>query len=507
MSDPKARKLLPVSWLLLAILVLLPTYLCSATCCQCITVCSDSFTTCESCQAFCLANDEVVTGFHETGSCAAADACDQGACCTPDGCEMTTRLDCTLRGGSFLMGSACSACATATPASKVISIRAEFQNGTTWALCVPIRAEFGISAGAVPGCACEDVGIPTPFAVGQGGGLTLIAPQQIAPAPLNGASASGPAETACFLYWRVDGQENVAATALVLDSVAGDEAVAVYGVGATTAPVSDESSATWIVADDGEHPDYVRVRWSEVEGATAYTVYRSSNESGPYTPLSEPQAEIIYRDRTAEAPIVYWYRVEACIGAGCVLSDARDSGYAACSCSLRPTTVGVPGDECEATVRVNTTDGCSWTAELDTQAHLIVSGESGTGDGKVEIYLGTRNTPDTKVFHVTVLGERATIVWGCYPYRFAPYTFNLESYAYSSVTTDLDVGHCCYWDVDTDVNWITILGLVGDGTIVRFSVDANPNPGQSRTGHIYVVEEDVGRIKGYARCEVTITQN
>ncbi len=511
MSDSKLRWSTGALWLLLLAPILLTGELCSASCCRCVAICSDSFATCEACWAFCFAHDDVVVGFDEGGPCASAPDCDQGACCgLPDGCEMTTRLDCLIKGGSFVAGTVCSDCGMSAPVSGTAHVRAVLQTDTVSTdLSVPMRIEFGVVATEAPPCFCEDVGVPTPFTIGLDADATLIAPLQVVPHPVDGGTVTDLPGQVCFQHWLVDAEEEVTTSVFAPDLLADTQIVAVYAPESASGSTSGGTCVSWLVAGDGDDEDCVKVQWGEVEGATSYIVYRCDSENGSYSPISEPQEGVIYRDRTAQAPIVYWYRVETCASQGCILSSARDSGYAGCSCTLRPSTVKVAGNDSKATVRVDTANGCAWTAELDATWPNITSGGSGTGDGKIEIELGARSPADPpREFHVSVLDERATIMWGCY-YVFSSDSVALASHSYSSVRADMSVCPLCDWEVDTDVDWIEIVHINDSGVLhqIYFSVEANPNPGQARKGHIYVIDDISGRVKGYTRCDFTVTQN
>ncbi len=79
-------------------------------------------------------------------------------------------------------------------------------------------------------------------------------------------------------------------------------------------------------ASDGLFPEWVRVMWDSVGGASHYEVYRSSHPGGLRTLLDSPITPP-YDDTSAEPGTTYYYWILACNNAGCSDWSEYDTGY------------------------------------------------------------------------------------------------------------------------------------------------------------------------------------
>ena len=76
-----------------------------------------------------------------------------------------------------------------------------------------------------------------------------------------------------------------------------------------------------------EHLHYIEISWDAVDAATSYTIYRSTDEAGPYEEIGT-SAETAYQD--GELAVIYcgffWYKVAACNDLGCSELSVADEG-------------------------------------------------------------------------------------------------------------------------------------------------------------------------------------
>lgn len=86
-------------------------------------------------------------------------------------------------------------------------------------------------------------------------------------------------------------------------------------VSCTVLPSFAANTATSVVAPNNVRPtrmvaNNVTIKWDAVVGATGYTVYRSTNKNGAYTPVGNV-AGTSYTDVTARGRTSYYYKVQA----------------------------------------------------------------------------------------------------------------------------------------------------------------------------------------------------
>jgi hypothetical protein len=100
----------------------------------------------------------------------------------------------------------------------------------------------------------------------------------------------------------------------------------------TAAPeVEPPPALLWVVASDGDFTDRVALEWHDGGTGFGYTVWRSTDESGPFCELWDTEdAVTAYEDTEVEPGVTYWYRVsywDEAMGDESELSPG-DSGYA-----------------------------------------------------------------------------------------------------------------------------------------------------------------------------------
>ena len=171
-----------------------------------------------------------------------------------------------------------------------------------------------------------------------------------------------------------------------------------------------------------------------------------------------------------------------------------------CTFSISPTSHNFQALGGRETVDVNTQSGCQWTASSSEAWITILSGASGTGDGKVELGIAP-NLGAARTGTVTIGGRTFTATQAAVApcsYSISPNKQDLAARA-GIGTIEVKTTSNCAWTATSDVSWITITsGASGTGNgTVTFNVSANT--GDKRTGTLTVagrkaeVEQKEGR--------------
>ena len=107
----------------------------------------------------------------------------------------------------------------------------------------------------------------------------------------------------------------------------GPESQAVWGyAGRPPAPQN-------VRASQGDHPDYIKIEWDSIPGATDYQVFRDLVRDGTYrTPVATGITATSVEDRDVRPGTWYWYRIRACNSHGCSELSEAAAGY----CGTRP---------------------------------------------------------------------------------------------------------------------------------------------------------------------------
>ncbi len=85
------------------------------------------------------------------------------------------------------------------------------------------------------------------------------------------------------------------------------------------------AAPTGVTATKGTKVGQIDVGWNSTEGATSYTVYKSSSASGSYSPVAQGLSLCKYSDKDVSGTKTNWYKVAASNAAG--LGPMSDSAY------------------------------------------------------------------------------------------------------------------------------------------------------------------------------------
>jgi len=167
-------------------------------------------------------------------------------------------------------------------------------------------------------------------------------------------------------------------------------------------------------------------------------------------------------------------------------SSPAPSPPASCSYSISPRNDSVPVLGGTGTVDVSTTSACTWTASSNASWISIVSGASGTGDGRVS-YLVLPNVSGSRSGTLTIAGQTFTVTQAALvcSYSISPGNDKVDASAGTGSIT-VSTGSGCTWTASSNASWITVTsGASGSGNgSVTYSYAANT--GGDRKGTISV---------------------
>ncbi|MBI3301304.1 MAG: hypothetical protein HYZ72_04405, partial [Deltaproteobacteria bacterium] len=171
-------------------------------------------------------------------------------------------------------------------------------------------------------------------------------------------------------------------------------------------------------------------------------------------------------------------------GASCVEPVSEGPS---CTFSISPSNRSHTAEAGENSVAVTATDGCSWTAESNTDWLTVTSGESGSGNGTVTYAFGANPGPSSRSGTLTIAGKTFTVT------QAAPCTYTLSRYSRthrarrSASYVRVYTRRSCGWTAQSNVDWITITSsMSGSGTkTIWYTVAANTT-GSSRTGTLTI---------------------
>jgi hypothetical protein len=173
---------------------------------------------------------------------------------------------------------------------------------------------------------------------------------------------------------------------------------------------------------------------------------------------------------------------------------AQDAG---CSFSISPASQNSISGGGTVSVAVTTPAGCSWSAKSNAPWIAIASGQTGSGNGTVQLVVSA-NTGAQRTGTVTIADQTFTIVQGsgCSA-TVSPDTIAQPAVAGTqnvTITTDA----ACAWKAVSNVAWMKIPGQAsgaGNG-VVQLAVEANTGPVRSGTatiaGRTVAVNQDSG---------------
>ncbi|TAL00326.1 MAG: PKD domain-containing protein [Verrucomicrobia bacterium] len=160
----------------------------------------------------------------------------------------------------------------------------------------------------------------------------------------------------------------------------------------------------------------------------------------------------------------------------------NQSGVAACSYSVSPTSSSFAYSGGSGSSIVTTGSGCTWTATSAYSWITITSGGSGTGGGTVAYTVAANGTAATRAGTVVVHGGGTdytiTVNQDAAPtctYSVTPNNVYASSAASTSGASSLTAGSGCSWTLSSSAAWLTITSPTsGSGnTTIAYSLAAN----------------------------------
>jgi hypothetical protein len=145
-------------------------------------------------------------------------------------------------------------------------------------------------------------------------------------------------------------------------------------------------------------------------------------------------------------------------------------GQSPCTYSLSPTDATIDPAGAGGSFVVNTTAGCSWTAQSNAEWLVIVSGAEGTGSGAVSYQAGENPGTGTRSADIVVADQKFTLTQlGQSDPEQCTYTVDPTQFspcmAEGTLTTRVETQDICKWTVVSDVPWMTITtGESGTGS-------------------------------------------
>lgn len=180
---------------------------------------------------------------------------------------------------------------------------------------------------------------------------------------------------------------------------------------------------------------------------------------------------------------------------------------AANACPTTLTPVGNPNVAASGgslQLRVETT--CEWTAISNVDWITFGTPNGATGNGTVQILVAANPTNRERSGTVTASGQPLTIVQaaGTCVYTSTPANINISA-AGGASSFALATG--CDWTATASAPWIRLTGpAAGTGNAtVNFSVDANTNSADARTGQIRVGTAVVNVAQAAGNCAVSLS--
>ncbi len=156
-----------------------------------------------------------------------------------------------------------------------------------------------------------------------------------------------------------------------------------------------------------------------------------------------------------------------------------------CSFTLAPTSANVPDAGGQTSFQVQTADGCGWTASTQTPWITIASGGTGSGNGTVQLTVGSNSGP-SRAGSVSVADKTFTVTQGsgCSFSLSAPSQNVPAAGGNGSVNVSAPAG--CGWTSTSNASWLSITdGATGTGNgAVTFTAAANT--GGPRSGSLTI---------------------
>jgi hypothetical protein len=263
--------------------------------------------------------------------------------------------------------------------------------------------------------------------------------------------------------------------------------------GAGTLTVSAARDCTWAASNTAQ--------WIVITSAT--------NGQG--------DGSIAYRVAANTAPASRRATIDVNTVAASIVQDAAECRY-----TVTPASSSVPASGGGATIQVQTSAACSWTATSDAGWVRITAGASGQGDGAVAIAVDA--TDAARSARVTVAGTVVTVEQagvGASPPPTPPvpptppappacsYTIQPGGQTMPAAggpgTIDVTAAaNTCAWTAVSNAGWITITGGGSGAGNGRVTFNAAANSGGSRTGTISVAGQTFTLSQAAVSCSYSI---
>ncbi len=155
---------------------------------------------------------------------------------------------------------------------------------------------------------------------------------------------------------------------------------------------------------------------------------------------------------------------------------------------------------------IQTSTGCSWTANESCSWLSITSSNSGTGNGSISFSVTANTSTSQRTCVITVEGQTYTVIQSGAPctYTLSPISQNF-TFAGGNSYFNVQTLSGCNWTATESCTWVSITsGSSGSGTgAVNFSVDPN-STSSTRTciidvqGQSFTITQDAGGLKPVA---------
>jgi hypothetical protein len=181
---------------------------------------------------------------------------------------------------------------------------------------------------------------------------------------------------------------------------------------------------------------------------------------------------------------------------------------APCSYGISPTEQTAPATGGTSAVTVTAGNGCGWTASSQALWIAVTSGESGSGNGTVNLSIAA-NAGAERVGTATIAGKVYTVRQAAAP---APCSFSIAPTEQAMpatggpATVAVTTANGCAWDAASQALWITVAsGATGIGNgPVNLTIAANTGPARVGTVAIAGLTYTVTQAAVPAPCSYTI---
>ena len=173
-----------------------------------------------------------------------------------------------------------------------------------------------------------------------------------------------------------------------------------------------------------------------------------------------------------------------------VMITQASAAPASCSFAVSPETLSPSAGGSSATVSVNTTPTCTWTATSSAPWIAVTGGASGAGAGSVWIEVAA-NPSAARSGTIVVAGRTVTVSQPAAPAASCNYVVSPVSVQVASAGGSFDVevttGPQCQWAAQAGATWLQLAGNARHVGPARVTIAASSNSSsQARTGSVTV---------------------